>query len=167
MAEPNRALGYVKEFGSLINTCLLVAGALGLIWKGGGYMEATDRGIEGNAQAITALSVSVTKALADLLADENKWRESHLQMHTDRNGEVREREGAINARLVAIEQNAEADGRKVDNAIYRVQVLEQGRVGDSAAIREVQKSVTDLAGDMKVVRELLQRQSNNATRETR
>ncbi|CAN7577508.1 hypothetical protein LJR098_005456 [Rhizobium sp. LjRoot98] len=77
------------------------------------------------------------------------------------------RQGAINARLVAIEQNAEADGRKVDNAIYRVQVLEQGRVGDSAAIREVQKSVTDLAGDMKVVRELLQRQSNNATRETR
>jgi len=152
----NRTLHVVKEFGSLINSGLIVIAACGLVYKWGADTNEVGRRIDANAEAIAKF----------VIEDGRRW-DGHAQLHKDRMGEIREKDGAVAVRLASIEQNAEADGRKIDNAVYRVTVLEQNRVGDSAAIREVQKSVTELAGDMKVVRELLQRQSNDQAKETR
>lgn len=126
-----------SRFGSMINTVLILSAAAGLFVKYGRDQEAI-------ASSITTISRDVKR----------------LETEADRRtSDRKERDGVHNLRLSSVEKTAEADGRKVEQVLYRVTVLEQGRQSDAAAIKEIGNKVNELAGDMKVVRELLQRQA--------
>lgn len=145
----NRIVATVKEFGSLINTILIVGALFGIVYKWGGETTRIDNQITANADAI-----------AKLTAEEQRRWETHAELHKERLGEVRAREGAVDQRLSAIEQTIEADSRKIENGIYRIGILEDARKSDAAVLRELSKTVNDLAGDVKVVLREIQQKGN-------
>lgn len=85
------------------------------------------------------------------------WRGGHETLHKDRLAEVKANEARVEERFKGLE----ADGRKVasqvDNLAYRVTVTEQTTTSTASAIKELQSLVSQQAGDIKVVREILQR----------
>lgn len=85
------------------------------------------------------------------------WRTGHDQYHKERLAEVKAVEGRTEERF----RSLEADGRKatsmLENLSYRVTVTEQTTTSTASAIKELQNLVSQQAGDIKVVREILQR----------
>jgi len=85
------------------------------------------------------------------------WRAGHDQYHKERLAEVKAGEGRTEERF----RSLEADGRKatsmLENLSYRVTVTEQTTTSTATAIKELQNLVSQQAGDIKVVREILQR----------
>lgn len=51
----------------------------------------------------------------------------------------------------------ETEVRKIDNLAYRVASTEQSSTSTAAAIKEVQGLISQQAGDLKVIKEILQR----------
>jgi len=51
----------------------------------------------------------------------------------------------------------ESEVRKIDNLAYRVASTEQSSTSTAAAIKEVQGLISQQAGDLKVIKEILQR----------
>lgn len=92
------------------------------------------------------------------------WRTGHEQYHKERLAEVKAGEGKTDERF----RNLEADTRKaasqIENLAYRVTVTEQSTTSTASAIRELQNLVSQQAGDIKVVREILQRQEADSRR---
>ena len=54
-------------------------------------------------------------------------------------------------------RSIESEVRKIDQLSYRVTVTEQATTSTATAIKELQSLVSQQAGDIKVVREILQR----------
>ncbi|MDX3929083.1 MAG: hypothetical protein QHC90_25195 [Shinella sp.] len=91
------------------------------------------------------------------IEDLQAWRAGHETYHKDRLAEVKANESGVNQRLSGIE----ADVRKVTNMseqlAYRVTVAEQSTTTTASAIKELQATLSQQSGDLKVVREILQR----------
>lgn len=85
------------------------------------------------------------------------WVRGHESYHKDRLAEVKANEAGVNQRLNGIE----ADVRKATNMneqlSYRVTVAEQSTTTTASAIKELQSTLSQQSGDLKVVREILQR----------
>jgi hypothetical protein len=81
------------------------------------------------------------------------WRTGHEQYHKERLAEVKAGEGRAEERFRSIESEV----RKIDQLSYRVTVTEQTTTSTATAIKELQNLVSQQAGDIKVVREILQR----------
>ncbi|MCM2293787.1 hypothetical protein NAC44_15780 [Allorhizobium sp. BGMRC 0089] len=62
-------------------------------------------------------------------------------------------EGKIEERF----RSTDAELRKLDNLAYRVSLAEQSAGVTATALRDLQKTVAEQAGDLKVMREILQR----------
>jgi uncharacterized protein (UPF0335 family) len=65
---------------------------------------------------------------------------------------------SISERVRTGEAQQQATDGRVDNLAYRANMSEQNLAGITASIKEVSSSVNALTGDVKVVREILQRQ---------
>jgi len=91
------------------------------------------------------------------IQDLQQWRAGHETLHKDRLAEVKSIEGRTEERF----RSLEADNRKatslLENLSYRVTVTEQTTTSTATAIKELQNLVSQQAGDIKVVREILQR----------
>ncbi|MXN46042.1 hypothetical protein GR138_12660 [Shinella kummerowiae] len=91
------------------------------------------------------------------IEDLQTWRTGHEQYQKERLAEVKAGEGRTEERF----RSLEADGRKatsmLENLSYRVTVTEQTTTSTATAIKELQNLVSQQAGDIKVVREILQR----------
>jgi len=91
------------------------------------------------------------------IEDLQDWRVSHEQVHKDRLIEVK----ANDARNDEWKKGVESDIRKlngsVDNLSYRVTANEQATASALETNKEFQTTLNQLGGDMKVVREILQR----------
>ncbi len=85
------------------------------------------------------------------------WRVGHEQLHKERLVEVK----AGEARNDEWKRGVEADIRKlsgiVDNLSYRVTANEQATIAVAQSNKETQTAITQLGGDMRVVKEILQR----------
>ena len=81
--------------------------------------------------------------------------------------------GDLNTRVKALEDqsakeeqrvsNVESDVRKYDNLLYRITVVEQANASVAKSLEDLKSSVSDLSGDTKVMREILQRLESKAT----
>lgn len=118
-----------------LNTIIQVITLLGMI--GGGI----------------AIWVDKSRDIEDL----QNWRTAHDQVHRDRLGEVKEKEGAFNARLDASEKDTELTSRQVDRLESRVAVLEQNRDVLSKSVQELQTTLQKLATNQEVSNEILKR----------
>ncbi|MGH6773135.1 hypothetical protein [Brucella tritici] len=135
-----------RRFGSLINTGLIVFSALAAIWKGGGYVERIQTDIRTNASEIQRVDreqIAKWEARAD--ADQK-----------------REAEGkAIEARYDERLKNVEGDVRKLatvsDNLSYRLTTNEQQQSSTLQTVKEIQSTQSGQGGDLKVIKEILQR----------
>jgi len=81
------------------------------------------------------------------------WRTGHDQYHKERLAEVKAGEGRTEERFKSLE----SDIRKIDQITYRVTVVEQSTTTTAMAIKELQTTMSETSGDLKVVREILQR----------
>ena len=82
-----------------------------------------------------------------------RWRAEHEQYNTERLAEVKAREGRTEERFRSIESEV----RKIDNLSYRIAAAEQSAASTAAAIKDLQALVSAQSGDIKVIREILQR----------
>lgn len=82
-----------------------------------------------------------------------RWRSGHEQYHKERLAEVKAIEGRTEERFRSIE----GEVRKIDNLAYRIAAAEQTTANTAAAIKDLQALVSAQSGDIKVIREILQR----------
>lgn len=91
------------------------------------------------------------------ILDLQQWRSGHENLHKDRLAEVKSIEGRTDERFRSLEQDARKTTSLLENLSYRVTVTEQTTTSTATAIKELQSAVSQQSGDLKVVREILQR----------
>ncbi|MBB4092379.1 hypothetical protein HGG72_19085 [Ochrobactrum pecoris] len=138
--------GVWREFGSLINTTLIIFGALAMIWKGGGYAEKIQTDIRANAAEISRVERDQTA----------RWT-SHDELHKNRLADVKANDARYDERLKSVESDVRKLAASNDNLSYRIATNEQATLNASQAIKEFQGTLVQLGGDMRVVKEILQR----------
>lgn len=89
--------------------------------------------------------------------DLQEWRDKHELVHKERLADVKANEARQDERAKGIE----ADVRKLfsitDNLTYRVAANEQATSNTSQTVGEVQDTLSQLGGDVRLVMEILQR----------
>lgn len=135
-----------QQYSSMINGALLVLGFAATLMSFGSYKTDLEQSIATNNKEIEAI-----KAKQDGL-----WSQ-HTDLHKERLAEVKANEASTNERFRISEQRANEVDRKIDNLTYRVTVAEQSTANITSSIRELQGLVNKTAGDLQVVREILQR----------
>jgi len=135
-----------QRFGSLINTTLIIFGALALIWKGGGYAEKIQTDIRTNASEISRVE-----------RDQNARWTGHDELHKNRLADVKANDARYDERLKSVESDVRKLAASNDNLSYRIATNEQATLNASQAIKEFQGTLVQLGGDMRVVKEILQR----------
>ncbi|MGF6253762.1 hypothetical protein [Ensifer sp. LBL] len=81
------------------------------------------------------------------------WKAGHELLHKERLVEVK----AIEARNEERFRSLESEVRKIDNLSYRLTVTEQTSSSTAGAIKDLQGLLSQQAGDLKVIKEILQR----------
>lgn len=81
------------------------------------------------------------------------WKAGHELLHKERLVEVK----AIEARNEERFRSLESEVRKIDNLSYRLTVTEQSSTSTAGAIKDLQTLVSQQSGDLKVIKEILQR----------
>ncbi|WP_104664914.1 hypothetical protein [Ensifer adhaerens] len=71
--------------------------------------------------------------------------------------ELQKWRSAIEARSEQRFRSLEAEVRKIDNLAYRVASTEQSSTSTAVAIKDLQTLVSQQSGDLKVIKEILQR----------
>lgn len=131
-----------QRFGSMINTGLILLAALGFIWKAGAYTQQMEQDITKNAAGIDRVEREQGA----------RWT-AHDALHKDRLADVKANEARTDERFKAIE----GEVRKIERLDYRLTVTEQTSNTTANAIKELQSTLSETSGDLKVVREILQR----------
>lgn len=135
-----------QQYSSMINGVLLVIGFAATFITVGSYKTDLEKTLSANTKDIAALEARQ----ADL------WLK-HAELHKERLAEVKANDASTNERFRISEQRANEVDRKIDNLTYRVTVAEQSTANITSSIRELQGLVNKTAGDLQVVREILQR----------
>lgn len=86
-----------------------------------------------------------------------EWKGVHEQYHKERLAEVKTIEAAYSERIRSGEIRDKNFDRKLDNLTYRITVTEQSAVTITSSLKELQEVVNKQAGDLQVVKEILQR----------
>ena len=84
------------------------------------------------------------------------WRTAIEQDRKERSAEYR----ATIAKLEERVKGTEKDLGKLDNLTYRLTLAEQSTATTATAMKELQDSLNDMNGDIRVMREILQRLEN-------
>ena len=113
----------------------------------------------GMCVGLVTIWVDKTRDIDDLQA----WRVDHEQLHKERLAEVTGLAGRNEERFRSIER----DIQKIDRMEYRLTNTEQTTSSTAASIKDLQGLVSQQAGDIKVVREILQRLEASEQRRTR
>ncbi|MCZ7496250.1 hypothetical protein ACWGMK_06295 [Agrobacterium deltaense] len=138
--------GVWQRFGSMINTAILVGGALAMIWQGGGYVERIERDIRSNASEI----VRVERAQGE------KWS-AHDDLHKNRLAEVKAVEARSDERFKSLETDMRKLNGLTDNLNYRLTSNEQATSGIASTVKDIQKSLSEQSGDLREIKVILQR----------
>lgn len=81
------------------------------------------------------------------------WRAEHMNFHRDRATEVASNNARLDERLRAVEGSI----KTIDNMSYRLTVQEQGTTSLSAAVAELRQTITNVTGDIRLIREIVTR----------
>ncbi|MGI2031936.1 hypothetical protein ACRQ1B_06040 [Rhizobium panacihumi] len=145
-----------KEFGSMINTGLLIAAAVTGIWQGGGWAEATTSAIAKNASGLERLERD----------QGNKWL-AHEQYHKDRISDTKDVQKQTAAAQAAQQADIITLTRKLEVVEYRQSQTEQNVGGLVVTMKDVQGLLANQGGDIKLLLQLAQRQENERAATTR
>ena|GEM_PF-3602470 len=85
--------------------------------------------------------------------DAQTWRDSHLVYHRERAQEAAASTARADERLKTLE----AEARQMDRMEYRLTVQEQGTTSLTAAVAELRQTINDQSGDIRLIREIVQR----------
>lgn len=91
------------------------------------------------------------------------WVAGHETLHKERLAEVRNREGAVDARLSAMDGQI----RKLDELSFRVGATEQSAKTTAEAIKNLEATVNDQSANIRVMREILERQEERRRSEVK
>lgn len=140
--EPRSVVQIWKEFGSLINTGVIVTVALGSIFTLGVTYSANNNAIADNRDAIARLEAK----------QDRKW-EDHAIYHKDRAETAARDQTSTNERLKSLE----AQQSQYDRLSDRVAVTDSNLNSLASSVRDLVSKFNDYAGDLKVMKEILQR----------
>jgi len=98
------------------------------------------------------------------IEDLQNWKIAHEQTNRERLAEIKERDGKIDATITGLTADINAQAKKVDNLEYRVAVGEASLSQMAATQKDLQESVSDMKGDIKVIREIVTRLDANTRR---
>ncbi|SOC38086.1 hypothetical protein SAMN05892877_1051, partial [Rhizobium subbaraonis] len=84
------------------------------------------------------------------------WRTAIEQDRKEKSAEYRANMAKLEERV----KGTEKDIGKIDNLQYRLTVAEQSTATTATAMKELQDSLNDMNGDIRVMREILQRLDN-------
>ncbi|UWF60994.1 gp58-like family protein [Brucella sp. 2716] len=135
-----------RRFGSLINTGLIVFSALAAIWRGGGYVERIQTDIRTNASEIQRVE-------REQLA---KW-EARADADQKRETEGKAIEARYDERIKSVEGDVRKLSGMADNLSYRLTTNEQQQSSMLQTVKEIQSTQSGQGGDLKVIKEILQR----------
>lgn len=100
-----------------------------------------------------AYGVNQTRDIEEL----RQWQVDHDRVIETRLAENRELRGQTEVRIKTVEEKATASDRAQDQIAYRVTVLETSLATQQQQQQKLTEVLNELQGDMKVVRELVQR----------
>lgn len=141
------------RFGSFINTLLIIFAAMTAIYAYGQKDEATARDIRANKESLDRLDSKMEGYLKEGL---KRW-EDHNNMHRDRLGDVKEREGSVTAKLASLEEKTLLAVRSADQVSYRVTVNEEAIKSLTSTFKETNTNLSQVIGDMQVIKAILTR----------
>lgn len=106
--------------------------------------------------AVTTTVVSATGAYVTLgrdIRDLDNWKVEHLEHHRERAADLAAQFSAVNQRLSGFDE----DRRRIDQLTFRIGSAEENTRNAAEANAQLQSTVNALAGDMRVMREILER----------
>lgn len=125
-----------RKFEWNLNTLISLVTLMGMIFGGVYYWANTVRDLE----------------------ELKKWQENHDKVTEGRLIENRTLRGQTEERLKSIERDATVGDRTQDQIQYRVTVLESSLAIQTQQSQKIDDKLSELSGDVKLVKELLQRQ---------
>jgi len=129
-----------SRIGSLINFSTMVIVFLGLFVAYGVTTANT-------ANAISGLADRIDQVVAK---EDGRWL-SHADLHKERNGEVKAREGSVDTRLSSLEKSSSDIAAKNDQINYRLTVNEQQTKSVLDALKELTSTINEMKGDIRVI----------------
>lgn len=100
----------------------------------------------------------IDREIAVRAAARDNWVTNHEQLHKDRLAEVSKREGAVDQRLDGLATQV----RKLDELTFRVGAAEQSQKLILEAVSKLETKVNDQSADLRVIREILERQAGQS-----
>lgn len=91
------------------------------------------------------------------ITDLQDWRKEHEQSIKDRLAERKANDARFDQRLVGLETDLRKQSSIADNLTYRVTTVETQASTMSQTVNEIQKSLSQQSGDLRVIKEILQR----------
>lgn len=92
-------------------------------------------------------------SVEQMAAKYDAWIAAHELLHKERQAAIAANEARMDQRFITIE----AALRKMENIEYRLTLQEQGSANLGKSVDELKASVNDLGGDLRVMREILER----------
>lgn len=134
-----------QRFGSLINTGLIVVGAIGLVVTWAKDSEKRDQAIRDNAGSIERLEVK----------QQQKWDE-HAELHKSRLSEVSATNGRYDERFKNVENELRKLTSVSENTVYRVTSAENNLTSLNTTMKEIQNLLSQQSGDLREIKVILQ-----------
>ena len=153
-----------QRFGSMINTVLIIAAFLGFFLKAGGWVERVEGDIRTNAAEITRVEKEGDNKRYLLDSDQNKKWSSHEELHKNRLADVKAVEARTDERIKAAETDIRKLSADVSGLNYRMTTSEQQMSGFLQLLKDIQKNTTELSGDMREFKVILQRMEKGQVR---
>ena len=129
-----------KEFGSLINTCLLIVGMATLFVQYGKEQEAIRQELSINTSEIDRLK-------NDQVA---RWAE-HMTFHRERSNETALERGQANERLKAVEKATIL----LENLIFRITTVEANQRESVSSRLQTEDKINRLVTDVAIIKDQL------------
>lgn len=140
---------FYSEFGSMVNTALLVIGLMGAGYTWALSGEATNRSISNVDNKVDNLTNKINEVEKNSL---KRW-EDHANLHKERQTDLASENASTRERL----SSAERELRKYDELSYR-QTQTQTNVDNlQEAMKDVQKTINAQSTSLQVMQQILQR----------
>lgn len=145
--------GTWQRFGSMINTFLILAAALGAIWQGGSYVERVENEIKANATDIGRVEREQA----------SRWT-AHDELHKNRLADVKSVEARTDERFKGLEGDVRKLSGLADNLNYRLTSNEQATTGIAQTVKDIQQSLSQQSGDLREIKVILERMEKGQPR---
>ncbi|WP_156462565.1 hypothetical protein [Rhizobium sp. Leaf262] len=148
----------------MINTTVAVIGFASLFWVWGADAEKREAADRENANNILRVERETTSKIDRVERDQSiKWT-AHEELHKNRLADVKGVEARSDERMKSTETDIRKLASDVSSLTYRMTTSEQAMSGVSQLLKDIQKNTTELSGDMREFKVILQRMEKGQTK---